>query len=72
MKESAKLQDIEAWIEMVKEGQTSKLTHFLNRITFPYYFGKTDKEWLEVLKFVRKQEIDKLKFFEKIKERKKK
>ena len=68
MKESGKLQDLEVWIKIVKEGKTKKITHFLNRITSPYYFGKTDEEWLKVLKFLRKQEINSLKFFEKIKE----
>lgn len=61
---SGKLQDIEVWIKMVKKGKKNKLTHFLNRWSVPYIAFKryTDDEWLKILEFERKQEIERIKF----------
>jgi len=67
MKETATLQDIEAWIKMVKDGKKSRVTRFLNRFALPYvvYKGWSDNEWLKVLYFERRQETEKIKFYEK-------
>ena len=61
---SGRLQDIEAWIKIVKEGKKSRLTHFMNRFAVPYiaFRGYTDDEWLKILEFERKQELEKIKF----------
>lgn len=65
----ADLQDVEAWIELVKKGQTNKITDFFNRLAIPYYLltGKTNEEWLEVLQFVKKQLEEEIIFFDNLK-----
>ena len=66
----ADLQDVKVWIKLVKEGKTSRIKNFLNRIAVPYYlvhWKKTSKEWLEVLNFKKKQLLEEIQFFKELK-----
>jgi len=51
------LQDIEAWIKIVKKGK------WWDTLLFPRYFPNKHKEWLKDLEFLRKQEIEKINYF---------
>lgn len=66
---SMKLQDIDYWIEMVRKGKTSKVYHFLNRVSVPHVIMErcSDDEWLKILEFERRQEIERIKFFDRLK-----
>lgn len=63
----ADLQDVEAWIELIKEGKKNKFTNFTNRLSHPWMIGHSNEEWLEVLNFKRQQLKDEIKFIEYIK-----
>ena len=58
----ADIQDIEGWIKLVKKGKTNKIIHFTNRLTLIPMFWKSDDEWLELLKFAKKQKEEEIKF----------
>ena len=66
---SGKLQDIETMIELVKKEKTNKLNYFLNRWSMPSKIFTSTKDWLKILSFLKKQEIEKLKFFEGLKKK---
>ena len=62
----ADLEDIEAWIKIIKKGEENKIINILNRIAVPYYlfnWKKTNKEWLEILQFKKTQLIEEIRFF---------
>ena len=64
---SGKLQDIEANIKMLKEGNS--ITDMIMRLaTFPMWFIKKEA-WLELLEFERKQEIERLEFKQHLKDK---
>lgn len=65
----ADLQDVEAWIELIKEGKKNKFTNFTNRLSIPWMIGHSNEEWLEVLKFKRQQLLDEIKFIKYLKEK---
>jgi hypothetical protein len=51
------LQDIEAWIEIVKKKR------WWNTLLCLRYFPDKHEEWLKDLEFLKKQELEKIKYF---------
>lgn len=69
MKAKTELQDIEAWIKIIRKGKSNKLHYVLNRLAVPSYLFKSDDEWLEGLLFLKKQKIEQIKFFNKLRKK---
>lgn len=60
---SSKLQDIEAWIKIVQaEKNKGKLYFWTNRLSVPFMWNKSTDQWLEILEFDKKQEIERMAF----------
>ena len=59
---SGKLQDIQSWIKLVEKEKTSKLAYITNRISMVNKIFTSTEKWLEQLRFVEKQELEKLEF----------
>jgi len=57
---------IEGWIKNVESERNSLFTKITNRIAVPTMLFKSTDYWLKILNFTRKQEIEKEKFFEKL------
>ena len=68
-----KLSDIEMWIQMVddekQKGIKGTLHKIGNRLSNPSMIFKSTNEWLEILEFEKKQEIERLEFFDNIKKK---
>ena len=61
---TARLQDIDAWIRLVEaEKQKGIIYRVGNRLACPFMAFKSTNEWLDILNFERKQEIERIEFF---------
>lgn len=60
---SGRLQDIEETLKIVKE---DKLLAKLGKISLPDVWGLSKEKWIKALEFEKKQEIAKIKFFNKL------
>ena len=60
--ETGRLQDIEANIEMLKS--EGKMGLFFHRLNCPAMIFTKRIDWIKILEFKKKQEIEKIKFFE--------
>lgn len=64
---SGKLQDIEANLEILKK--SGKVGVFLYQASLPFTWKYTKKGLIKILEFERRQEIDRIKFFSKLKDK---
>jgi len=62
---SGKLQDIEANLEILKK--SGKIGVFLYQASLPCTWRYTKEKFIRILEFEKKQEIEKLKFLNKLK-----